>query len=582
MCRIWIGVKLAPGLTSDKSNVSANLVTFLEYSRAKAMIRNHPMLSKRDRQMHEVGLILIFRCGLRLGELLRLTVSDLILQINKVLLVRNGIYGKTKTRAGIRQIPWLQNLDEDEVALVQDWINHRKVIVRDDPWGALFGTEEEGRILEVRLYLSRVITSVVRDVTGDPTTRIHHLRHGAATNALTLALSVNRESCLTRNACKWFNSIEDDFASEFRERHLGQTMPTRRIVWAISQTLGHRSPRTTLWHYGHSLDLMLYEQVSNLVALKNIQIAQLSGMTQNQLNVAISRNPNRSTASIAQDWLFKNIQGLAPKSKLSDTAISLDIQPTPPQISWITSPKLAHCILTDLSNGFHTDQIASRYARHDIEIQALEASAQAIERTTGYRKFLIVGSSAERKNNYLSSKHQNDLASLVSGHAKSLLPRMKHALEQNNPGKKIEEGVDVWLENYDAHHSGLRLQIADELDQIVQLLKMIDVTEAQVVLAGNSLESLIEFVAKSKTNVPTENLIVRSRSFRSTKRTPLGVIPTISLLFAEGHSDTNENESLCKGGHTLTTNKLHHLMFLTCALLDQRKRLEVSYGAVSR
>lgn len=572
--------EIAPGLTNDKSKVSANLVTFTEYELAKNLLKNHALLRKRDRQMHEVALILLYRCGLRLGELLRLTVSDLVLSIRNVLLVRNGIYGKTKTRAGIRQIPWLDRLSNEELAILNDWIAHRKTVTKDDPWGALFGETEEARTLEVRLHLSRVLTGVLRTVTGDPVIRIHHLRHGAGTSALSIALATERQSKMAENGSRWFGCKTQDIASEFREFHLRQSMPTRRIVYAISQALGHTSPRTTCWHYGHSLDLALHDHVSQMLSLKNVEVAYLSGMNQNLLNVTASRNKGKNPAALALEWLLKDVRGLEPPSKLADHPVTLNDIPSPAPIQYITSPKLVHIILTDISNGFQAAQIASRYARDEIEITALQEAAVRIERDKCYRTFRLVHTSGENYGYGFNNDRKRGSEKLITGHAIELIQKFKQVLENSKLAQKLDDAIDVWLEQYQANHSGLRIPYPDDLEKMVELLEELGIKKEQIALVGNSLEHLKEMAKLANLKLPERNFILRSASFRSNLNTSGGVIKAPTLVILQSASELKDIAHQPSGGASLPMQKWHHLFFLSAVILNYRKNLTRLGGTV--
>ncbi len=565
--------EVAPGLTNDKSNVSANMVTFPEYGIAKSLIGNHPQLNTRDRQMHLVALILIYRCGLRLGELLRLTVSDLIFQEKGVLLVRNGIYGKTKTRAGVRQVPWLDNLDDEEKKAVKEWIEHREAAADGDPWGALFGAAEESRTLEVRLHLSRVLTEVLRFVTGDPTARIHHLRHGAGTSALAIALSVGRTGKVAENISGWFGSKGGhDIASGFREFHLGQPAPTRRIVYAISQALGHTSPRTTCWHYGHLLDYSLYERVAGLASPRNIEVANLSGMSQNAIGMAVFKNPGKTPAELALNWLLKDVRGLEPPTRLADQPMARDTLPSRAPIHPMTSPKLAHVILTDLSSGFSVAKIAGRYAREEIEIQAIEATANRIEKNTGYRVYRSVKAAHDVGDNKLFVERKKKLAKLLTGHAVALVDQFQRALENPKAAATLGDGIEAWLDCYQQSHRGLRIADTDELEKIFELLKLLGFKKEQIALAGNSPDMLNKEHEASEFELPTENLIQRANSYRSIKRSPLGKRRAPTLLVSASSGKISDSARAPHGGAALAMQKLHHLFFLSAVIHGNMKK----------
>ncbi|MDD4979483.1 MAG: tyrosine-type recombinase/integrase [Gallionella sp.] len=564
--------EVAPGLTYDRSKVSANLVTFSEYCIAKTLISNHPRLNIRERQMYLVALILIYRCGLRLGELLRLTVSDLILETNCVMLVRNGIYGKTKTRAGVRQIPWLKNSDGEEKKVIQDWIEHRTDAANGDPWAAIFGTIEEVRTLEVRLQLSRVLMEVLRTVTGDPTTKIHHLRHGAGTNAIAITLSTAHAGKVAENIAGWFgNNDLENVAADFRQLHLGQPDKTRRIVYAIAQSLGHTSPRTSCWHYGHLLDFGLYEHVSSLASLKNIEVANLSGMTQSAIGVAVFKSSGKTAADVALHWLLKDIDGLKPTTKLADQPLTITTLPLEAPIHPFTSPKLAHIILTDLSSGFAIEKIAARYARETSEIQSIDAAANIIERRTGYREFRIFRAANDVGDNNQIAEQKMKLKKLLTGHAIDLLGAFQKLIENPKYEKILADAVGVWLEQYRPSHSGLQLTFSDDVSKMINLFDALGIKKGQIALASNSSEILFENSNATSIGIWPENILRRSNSYRSVKRTPLGVTQSPTLLVTQRPAGITNSARKSSGGASLQMHKLHHLLFLASVLQGCKK-----------
>ena len=554
--------EIFPGKTTGNSRVSANLLTFVEYIHAKRLLVQHPALGKRDRQMHVVALILLYRTGIRLGELMRLTVSDLVLNIRNILLVRNGIYGKTKTRAGIRQIPWLDRLDEEELSLVEDWLDHRKTVAGDDPWSVLFGEEDEARMLEVRHHLSRNITQALRQVSGDPGIKIHHMRHGAGTSAISLALSSVSSGFLVNNGSDWF-SIKDKTrsATEFHEFHLGDATPTRRIIWAISQGLGHASPRTTVWHYGHSLDLALHEHVSQKTSLKSADISRLSGMSQNLLNVTAHKRKGESTYSIALSWLSRNLNQEDLEYRVEDQPFSEGTAVSSPPIRLVTSTKLVHLILTDILNGFGAARVANRYVREEMEVQAIADAAKQIERKTGYRGY-------KRKYSTVLSKKGDSLSRLMSGRAIDFIPKFKEAFENPKKFPKLQRGIEAWTNNYEANQSGIRIPYEDDLDAFIEMLSVLGIDKEQIILASNSPSEFSKWSGTMKINV-----VSRADSYRSSKRTPSGTKKAPTLLVTHAQNGDVNNP---KAGQSISMIKLNHQFFLSAVLLSARQNFRLS------
>lgn len=562
--------EVAPGIARGKTSVSANLITHEEYCHAKSFIMNHPGLDAHGREMHLAALIIIYRCGLRLGELLRLTVSDMIFEGKCVLLVRNGIYGKTKSHAGIRQVPWLDRLSEEEKGQVRKWVEHREGMTNKDPWAALFGIAGEARVLEARVGISRILTEVLRHATGDPSASIHHLRHGAGTSALSIVLSNGASGKTMDNACSWFQcSNIQEAAGEFREFHLGQQQSTRRIVYAIPQALGHSSPRTTCWHYGHLLDYSLHEHVAGLVSLKNVEVARLSGMSQNALNVAAHHNPGKTPAELALIWLLKNYDGARPTIQLADRPMERDVMPHRP-VRPILSPKLVHIILSDLSSKFDVQKIAGRHVRELAEIEALGKCARQIERKTGYSRFVPVAQEGNKE----PFIQQGKLDKLLTGRGMELQERMRQVLENPMAHEKLAEGLNIWEERYKRGRSGLWLPYADEQRKMVALLKLLGYEDEQIAIVGNSLNILDEATKSGGVKLPPDNQIKRAASYKSVRRIPLGVAPAPAFHVAGNPEKLKGSAHTRYGGASIAMTKLHHILFLASVIISARKTIE--------
>lgn len=504
--------------------------------------------------MYEVALILLYRCGLRIGELIRLTIGDLILEGKRILLVRNGIYGRTKTRAGIRQVPWLDRLNNEELESVQRWISHRESIAKGDPWCAIFGEEEESRVLEIRLRMSRILIGALRAITGDPTARIHHLRHGAGTCAITLTLSTNQHHCLFDNAIGWFNTIGAQASEEFRTFHLGIAEPTRRITWAISQALGHTSPRTTCWHYGHALDMSLHEHANSLIKLRNADIARLSGMPQNLLNVMAHQSQGKAPAEIALSWLIKKVDGLSPDTRLADH--SVDELPTyaPATIRPTSSPKIAHAILTDLASNFPRIRIAERYAKEEAEIEAIDVAARSVERRTGYLGY-----------------RNNSGDKLLAGYATKLIQPLKESLENPPTRRVLQNGLDVWLDSYSRSRPGICITHPADVEKLIKALNAIGISNEQLALIVDA-----DLDNKETAAAAIANRIRRSTRHPQKIRTPSGMQNAYTLLASLSGPSIKESAQDIHGGASLGMTKLHHLLYLAATICEHHRMLTTS------
>jgi len=168
------------GSDAESGRVDANLITPLEYRKAHSLIATSRSLTKLLRLQCQTLLLLGYRFGLRIGEALRLQPKDIQLSRSEefaIVLVRPNVFGTTKSPAGVRQIPLRDRMEESEWTALQSLLEDVRSRAERDPQVALFAEAGTPRQTVARTTAARVIHTALRQVTGDPSVRYHHLRH---------------------------------------------------------------------------------------------------------------------------------------------------------------------------------------------------------------------------------------------------------------------------------------------------------------------------------------------------------------------------------------------------------------------
>jgi len=558
--------EVAPGSTRGYDRVSANILTHAEYLNARSLIAQHTGLQKRDRHMLEVALILIYRCGLRLGELLRLTLSDISLDRPYMLLVRNGLYGRTKTHAGIRQVPWIDRIDEGEQSLLIEWLKHRETIAKGDPWCALFGTDTEARMLEMRLYVARNLLAIIKHVSGDPNVRIHHIRHAVGTSGLALGLSDGSQNPIVSNAALLFNFKSDNPEAEFRTFHLDDNLPSRRILYGVGQALGHASLSTTCGAYGHGFDFSFHDFVDSEIELRKSDLARLVGMKPVHLNVLCQDKPEISPQQVAMEWLYKSIEGMTPETALAATQVSSSTLPLPAPLRPISSLHLVHWILLDFANGFPLEQVAQRHARDKSEIEALAEACKSLERKTGYLAYGLdsISSGREKQANLPTDR-------IFSGAAKDLSKLFGELIVDPKLHQLTQDGIEIWRNHYQRGYRGLRIPYENEGSRFVRFLKELGYSPEQIMLSSSEWDEASILAAKNGYGVPATNMQKRSISYRSHKSGSAGRMHAPSLFVARPLHQADRSTK--KAGVGMQMRRLHALFFLAAVASDYQRFL---------
>jgi hypothetical protein len=234
-------------------------------------------------------MILGFRLGLRRNEALKLRLSDLqvpwmteaerapiqerhkrmrrlsseeIFELNLPvdLMIRPHALRGLKTQNAVRRLPLRVLLEPDELDLILEWFGQRK------------GEEEERQFSDFlfcipalrTLWISESVLmpalhKAMRYGTGIDSMHYHHLRHSCATWLTLKLLAITSKSepefvfegaPLTE---AWLKN-QDRLAEGYMHSSRG---PTRKVAHIVSAILGHSKPKTSLWHYIHSLPIAM-------------------------------------------------------------------------------------------------------------------------------------------------------------------------------------------------------------------------------------------------------------------------------------------------------------------------------------
>jgi integrase len=188
-------------------------------------------------------LLLTYRFGLRAKEALGLLASDLIVQDTMIVVsVSDNRFRKLKSLASRRQVPLLFELSACEKSIINWCLNYRSSIPGAGHNTPLFNQEGDSLSELIQGKIRRNVISVLKQVTGNGNTTIHHARHTAA-NKIAHALFPVGSLYLIKE----FRLIDPSAAHML----LGTVAHTRREVWASARYLGHATRSTQLRNYIH-------------------------------------------------------------------------------------------------------------------------------------------------------------------------------------------------------------------------------------------------------------------------------------------------------------------------------------------
>lgn len=248
--------------------VDANLITPDEYEHISRRIPEtikslHPSIPAQAKLTKAAQLIfmLSFRCGLRRMEVLMLKNADFSEHTPAELLIRPSDARRLKTKSATRKMPLYALLPENDLAELRNWKIARKAEIAASPTSDheqfLFGIPELDFDFIPQDTIFPIIHHAMREVTGDPSMRFHHLRHSFANWTFLQLMLADLPNIPELFPHLPITSDLLGDSKRFRDNLYGRSDPTRRHVYAVASLLGHSGPDISLEHYIHFCDLLL-------------------------------------------------------------------------------------------------------------------------------------------------------------------------------------------------------------------------------------------------------------------------------------------------------------------------------------
>ncbi|WP_373510941.1 hypothetical protein [Thiocapsa sp.] len=243
------------------SRVSPNLVSVADFESAAKQIRCE---TPRETTMARLAAALGFYAGLRRGEVTHIQLGDLSGTNDLWLLVRSNRHYRVKRFASQRKLPLGVLLPTDWLQELKRWREHRRSESRREGPNELLLCLAGGG--GTPLKPSRIIDPIrdaLRTVTQDRGLVFHHLRHSFANWTLLRLLApeigLDRLSAgMVALRTPWFDA-EHCRALRAAVLSIGyDDLPARHAGYALSRLLGHTDVATTLHHYVHLADLLIY------------------------------------------------------------------------------------------------------------------------------------------------------------------------------------------------------------------------------------------------------------------------------------------------------------------------------------
>lgn len=455
----WSMFLQAANLAKVEGFADANMVSESEYQTLLSLIEHKKNLTIQLKNQYIVLLILGYRFGLRFGEAYRIRLTDIQEHDanNITVIVRNSIYGETKSNAGIRIVPLIEKLTQLEYQALSQLLDSANEFYQEEQQTFLMAEVYGGRDLINRYATSYKLGSYLKHITGDDTLRFHHLRHSWASRVYSYIYPVETNQYL---ASPRFNSAAWE---EFIGQH-SCNYPLNSLITAI----GHQSLASTLESYIHNLG----ESHKKLVDLS------IYGVKASSYSYALQVNQ-----SVVRKRISRNNLLLVSSSF-----------PTP-KINLIKQPQtLATGTNTEKTSEFNLqriDQLLRRFSETQQEVGKLAYQLMIDEPTLN--RLLYIAAKIERESGFEFYRAQLANTESFIDDSKIIYPQVSFYNQENKRVAKLlgylseylleltheqqyilKEGLKVWQVRFSPRLNETIIADKFELDYFLQMLEILN------------------------------------------------------------------------------------------------------------
>lgn len=199
----------------------------------------------------KLSLILGHRCGMRIGEIVKIRLNDIALL--SYLEVRNNRYGDNKTSSALRRL-LLEYLLNDAGKDLLKRVYAKRLVGNGD---TLIATQ--AGIAYSSNELSSLIGKIIKEATGLSHLTTHHLRHSFLTNFQLMSFLYDPDYNFNNHICYvWLKTLIPYSENEAKEILLNiEGLLAYKRVFALAGLAGHASPSTTYASYVHLSDIQI-------------------------------------------------------------------------------------------------------------------------------------------------------------------------------------------------------------------------------------------------------------------------------------------------------------------------------------
>ena len=269
------------GKPGQLSFVKAGFIDEQLFESVREGIRHSSALTQDEKTRLDVLAILAYRTGIRIGELLKLTSTDIEGTDELNILVRDNYFGKNKSQNARRILPLWLLLPEKEYHYVQQFLcnippRHKHLIFHHD--GQPQSKWNTGEI-------SYLISRLLKSISGEAHLSFHHFRHSALSR---IQLVIEQDFELIET----FTNYTKTEAQRLFGLAFGGSNNRNTAFLHLAKMAGHGEADTTFKHYLHLTDIVWFRTIQKRTDhITPQQATNLFGLSKNKATRLV-KNPN--------------------------------------------------------------------------------------------------------------------------------------------------------------------------------------------------------------------------------------------------------------------------------------------------
>lgn len=446
---------IEPNIDNKGADSDANLISMSEYKNALSLLADDDCSNPTSRRIQALTLILCYRLGARRGEVRRLLIGNIDIE-HWIIHIKTNKFGRTKSKSSNRRINAYSLLSQEEKDLIIKQIEYIKIIHKSEKRESsipLFSTSTNvDKLIDFNPIADRVMEAL-RLVTGDETLKLHHCRHSFASYMLMLLATKNNEGSFYKQLADWSRCDDDllSFCKKLRMEQTNEPEITVKILPALALMIGHSDPITTLTHYIHILNMMLWDYNESVISQKySIKyIADLTNQSHSNCRKILSRYKIKDKKvnylvlkAIKAENLkyfnyvpgqYSNLDIKLKNKRLNDNSIYEKIN-------------LIDGVTQAIQNSTSNELLSVLYNVPEIQIEQVQKLIQELKNKTGYLG--VIGDNNNVFTFKENEKKVNKTANyLKNSNVKTILNKILVKANQNKIS--LNELANSWISSYD-------------------------------------------------------------------------------------------------------------------------------------